>query len=466
MQNKSRNLLFIISIYIKIILYENIICKQNSNTNNHEGKCLYISTKTGSEIINFHKFKNNKHKFSSNIDGNEAKKWNINLCNDTHYTKYENISENIIEKMAYDSQIVYTDDDKINYNFAGAYFFLKNDKDKIRLIKNDSSYIYQPQSGGLCNSNTNSSYKALFIFENSKVKDKKYAEIYGLPNITDCNPTLKIHFDIEYSKDYLILQKVLNDGYILTGILFILLGIYLCFIAFKFIILTKIIICLIFGQIIIFCFEIIFVGNSSALKGKLYILIIFIGILISCPLGYYSLTNDKFYFFLLAFSSGFVNGIYVFDICFIGTNCILTPDILIDIILIFTISFISLIQILPNNYFYYPPVIGSYILIRGISLLIYNASGKYGYRDLQLLLYLIRLYENDLVDKYLKNDFKIFWIYIIFNTILFIGSEIFNYFLNKKNIETLIEKEEDENFDDSSERSNSSYNINDSLKEN
>lgn len=465
MQNKSRYLLFIISIYLKTFLIEIITCKENIN---HEGKCLYISTKSGSEIINFYKFKNNKHKFNININGDETRKWNINLCNDTSYIKYENISGNISEKMVYDSQIVYTDDGKTNYNLAGAFFFLKNNKDKIILTKNDSNYIYQPQSGGICNSNINSNYQTLVIFENSKVSDKKYAEIYELPNINDCNPILKVHFDIEYSKDYLILQKILNDGYIFSGILFILLGIYLCFIACKFINLTKIIISNIFGQIIIFSFEILFVGNSSALKGKLYILIIILGIIISCPLAYYSRVSDKLYFFLLAFSSGFVNGVYIFDMCFIGTNCILTPDILIDVILIFTISFISLIHILPKNYFYYPPVIGSYIIIRGISLLIYNINGKYGYIDLQILLYLIRLYENDLVDKYLKNDFKNFWIYVIFNAILLIGSEIFNYFLMQKDKETLIQKEEenDEISENSSIRSISSYNINDNLKEN
>ena len=218
-----------------------------------------------------------------------------------------------------------------------------------------------------------------------------------------------------------------------------------------------------------FCFEIIVVGNISAFKGNLYILIIIIGTILGGLLGYFCIKKDKLYLILLAFSSGFVNGIYVFDMCFIKTNCDLTIDILIDVVLIFTISFISLMYIAPKNHIYYPPIIGSYILIRGISLFMYKFNKKMGYRDLQLLLYLVKLYENDLVDSYLKNDFKFFWVYVIFISLILILSEIHNYLLNKKNIDAFIEdedsEEENEN-ENGTELSNEPLNINNSSRNN
>ena len=177
----------------------------------------------------------------------------------------------------------------------------------------------------------------------------------------------------------------------------------------------------------------------------IYFLMIFLGLLIGGVMLYFSLKNDRLYLILLSFSSGFVNGIFVFDMCFIGTSCRLSPAILVDVILIFSISFIALIQIVPKNSIYYPPVIGSYIFIRGISLIVYNSSGKVGYRDLQLLLYLLRLHEYDLVDQYLDEDFKYFWVYVVFNAILLALSEIFNYITNKNIVESFIDDETEEN---------------------
>ena len=460
---KNKSIFSFVNIFLNIILLKNIICTE------HEGKCVYISTESGSEIINFHKFKNNKHKFHSNIISKEKEKWSINLCNDTNYVKYYNNSNN--NRLAYDSQIVYTDtDNKKNYILTGGYLKIKNNKDeKFKLIKENNKYIYQAQLGNFCDENKKINYSTSIIFESGKVDNKKYAEIYEIPDIDVCSPTLKLYYDNEYSKDYLILQKVLNDGYIFIGTIFISLGIFLCIFSSQFLYLTKIIISLIFAQIIMFCFEIIVVGNSTAFKGNLYILIIIIGTILGGLLGYFCIKKDKLYLILLAFSSGFVNGIYVFDMCFIKTNCDLTIDILIDVVLIFTISFISLMYIAPKNHIYYPPIIGSYILIRGISLFMYKFNKKMGYRDLQLLLYLVKLYENDLVDSYLKNDFKFFWVYVIFISLILILSEIHNYLLNKKNIDAFIEDEDDEEENENengTELSNEPLNINNSSRNN
>ena len=462
MKKKLKQIIFCFYIYL-IYLSHNILCQKNNN-NYEDNKCVYILTKTGSEIINFHKFSKDKFKFSSsiNINDTEIKKWSINLCNDTLYTKFSNDDNNTW----YDSQIVYTNN-MINYRLTGAFLKKNNNNKAIHLIENNGEYIYQAQLGGECKG---SYYNTSIIFNNYNVEDKECAELYYLPNNVEeeCNHQIKLYFNLDYAKDYLILQKVLNDGYLIIGIIFIILGIYLCFFSFQNLKVTKIIICLIFGQIKAFCFEILIIGNSTALKANIYILIIIIGFIISCPFIYFSLKYDKLYLFLLAFCSGFINGIYVFDMCFIGTNCSITIDILINVVIIFTISFIVLMKILPKNHFFYPPIIGSYILIRGISLIIYNASGKLGYRDLQLLIYLIQLYENDLVEHYLKNDFGYFWIYIILIGLILILTEIYNYSMNKKkknNEEDLIDNEEEVEENDR-EMSNASLNINDNNRSN
>jgi hypothetical protein len=436
MKNKLKNIIFYFNIFFQFLIFQKINCKKNYY--NHEGKCVYIRTNTGSKIINFHKFSVRENILNLNDkDSNEKKIWSINLCNDTTYEIYNNS-----ELLGYDSQIVYTDE-KRNYKLTGPFLKAKNEKEKNKLISNDDKYIYYSHSGELCNNGKN--YNTTFIYEKNKVKDKEYAEIKELPNISQCNNILEISYDEDYSIDYLILQIILNDAYIFSAILFILLGLYLSFLSFKFLILTKIIICAIFGQIFIFTFEILIIGNSTSLKEYICILMIFLGLLIGGVMAYYSLKNNRLYLILLSFSSGFVNGIFVFDMCFIGTSCRLSPAILVDVILIFSISFIALIQIVPKNSIYYPPVIGSYIFIRGISLIVYNLSGKVGYRDLQLLLYLLRLHEYDLVDQYLDKDFKYFWIYVVFNAILLALSEIFNYIINKNIVESFIDDETEEN---------------------
>ena len=429
MKYNPKQIIFYISIYIKLFLISNVICKER---NNREGKCVYLNTETGSEIINFYKFKNNKYKYSPNyiINKNEKDKWFINFCNDT---TYKNITEDNNRKEYYNSQIVYTDNEENKFFvFTGGFFKQREEGPRLKLNKTNKQYSYSTNHGDICNKKDNINYKTTIIFEEGNVIDKEYVEIYHLPNKSNCTNNLNVYFDLDYSKDYLILQKVLNDGYIFTSIIFILLGIYLCFLTSINLPLTKVIISLVFGQIIMFTIEILFVGNSSALKGYLYILILIIGLLVGGVIGFLSCIYDKFYLIILSFSSGFVNAIFVFDICFIGSNCTLTPIILIDVILIFTISFIALIRIVPKNYIYYPPVIGSYTLIRGISLIIYNASGKYGYRDLQLLLFLTTLNENDFLDEFLKNDFKYFWVYIIFICLILILSEIIAYLIDKK----------------------------------
>lgn len=430
------NIYFLFTFFYFIINLTNIKCKGNKTE--YKGTCLYLENDSGSKIIDFHKFKIiSKQDYKSFfLNESDSKHWSINICNDTIYKNNTNNT-----KYKYDSQIVWHNDNEIK-RIAGPFYKYTNNFDKNYISKEDGKYIYNTQKGDLCNGDTN--YTTTISYNPSNNIANGLFTISNLPeNLDYCENKIEINFNLEKTTDYLILQQLLNDYYGITGFLFILFGIYLCFFSFRYFRTTKIIICLIFGQIILFSIDIAFIGNSTSLKDKLIIVIILIGILIGLVFYYICLYYERLYLYLLAFCSGFVNGIFVFDICFIYSNCILTPAIFVDVILIFIVSFISLVKILPRNNIYYPPVIGSYILMRGISLFTYNLSGKMRFIDLQLFLYLVRRYEDDLISQYLDNDFNYFWIYIILNTFILIMSEIINNLLSKKMDD--IEKDEDIN---------------------
>lgn len=430
------NIYFLFTFFYFIINLSNIKCKGNKTE--YKGTCLYLENDSGSKIIDFHKFKiKSKEDYKSFfLNESDSKHWSINICNDTIYKNNTNNT-----KYKYDSQIVWHNDNEIK-RIAGPFYKYTNNFDKNYISKEDGKYIYNAQKGDLCNGDTN--YTTTISYNPSNNIANGLFTISNLPeNLDYCENKIEINFNLEKTTDYLILQQLLNDYYGITGSLFILFGIYLCFFAFRYFRTTKIIICLIFGQIILFSIDIAFIGNSTSLKDKLIIVIILIGILIGLVFYYICLYYERLYLYLLAFCSGFVNGIFVFDMCFIYSNCILTPAIFVDVILIFIVSFISLVKILPRNNIYYPPVIGSYILMRGISLFTYNLSGNMRFIDLQLFLYLIRRYEEDLISQYLDSDFNYFWIYIILNAFILIMSEIINNLLSKKMDD--IEKDEDIN---------------------
>ena len=110
--------------------------------------------------------------------------------------------------------------------------------------------------------------------------------------------------------------------------------------------------------------------------------------------------------------------------------------------------------IIPRNYIYYPPFIGSYLLIRGISLFIYNTTDKGGFGDLNLLIYLIKLQEADLVEELFDNDYKYFYIYLIFIGLILIGSEVLIFLKNKNERELSFDLEDDETSESNSIRMN------------
>lgn len=409
----------IISFLIFYIFFSRKFINCSSDRKKHFGKCVYISTDTGSTIINFHKYKNKDY-------SPQNKKYSINLCNDTQYDKWVNGTK----KLGIDSQIAYYLDPTGSVRLAGPFYVLQNKSlASVSILdkKDEDKYIYKPQFGDFCNNDKKNNYSTSIIFEHKDISNED-VEISEYPNPNDCNPVLKVYYNKEYATDYLLLQKVLNNCFIFTGIIFILGGVYLSFIHFKFPSITKILISVVFGQLIMFNIAMIFIDNNTKLKDYFYILILCLGLVISAPFIYFTRSYEKLYYIILSFSAGYVCGIFIYEIIFFNTNSVLTQSILIDVLLIFTTTFIGLNLIIPRHYIYYPPFIGGYILIRGFSLFIYNISDKGGFGDLHLLIYLIKLQEQDLVDEYFENDYKYFYIYLIFIGLIIIGSDILVYF--------------------------------------
>ena len=432
------NLFFSFLIYYILFTLSNINC--SSNREKHFGKCVYISTETGSKIINLYKY-TNKSSYEKNFS--------INICNDTIYDI--NINETIQKK--FDSQIVYYKYiNKTNYTIlAGSFNFITNtslaNPSILNKIDTNDIYLYKPQSGEACGHNKSLNYSINVIFVNSN-DSKENSTIIEYPNVSECNSTFKINYNIEYATDYLLLQITLNNAYFFTGIVFIILGIFLNFLSFRFQRITKIVISLVFGQLIMFNIAMIFISYNTSLKNYLFILIICLGLVVSAPFIYFTPKFEKLYSIISSFSAGYVTGIFIYQIFFYKTNSALSQSILIDVIIISTSSFIALNLVIPRNVIYYPPFIGSYILIRGISLFIYNLSDKGGFGDLHLLIYLIKLQEHDLVEKYFEKDYRHFYIYLIAIGIVLIIGEIIILLKNKnKRVLSFTDLEEDDTID-------------------
>ena len=158
------------SSLINFIIYIILYCIKDINTTSerkpHFGKCVYISKNTGSQVINFYKYRNRDYS-----PKNES--FQFNLCNDTIYTKWENGSK----ETKFDSQIVYKNDNlNISTRLTGPFHYLKDTswKDETILLKKEGVevYIYKAQYGDFCNEDKKNNYSTSIIYLHKNI-DKK-----------------------------------------------------------------------------------------------------------------------------------------------------------------------------------------------------------------------------------------------------------------------------------------------------
>lgn len=232
--------------------------------------------------------------------------------------------------------------------------------------------------------------------------------------------TIEVNFDD--ITVHLLIQRIINNYYIPTGIIFILIGIFLCFFGFYQDI-AKLIISMIFGELITFIILVIIADISIQYFELLFICI---GLILGVIISYFSLFYIHFYKVIISFTTGIIFGLIFVDILFINNMTHLIISILADSIIISSISFYISLKILKKYYIFLNSIIGGYILIRGLSILLFKLLR---YRELFLMIYFMENHEWDYFDnsnRELKWDY--FWIYDLLTLCCIIISIFFYYY--------------------------------------
>lgn len=264
--------------------------------------------------------------------------------------------------------------------------------------------------------------------------------ISNFPNPEDSFTNMTVQVNFDGITRHLLIQRVFNNYYILTGIIFLIIGIILCFFG-TFDVLPVISVCMIFGQIIsFFVFEII-IGINKKWFEFLYIAI---GILIGGLSIFLSAKNNNIYKSILGITSGIIFGIYIAEIFIFSSSFILIYSVFLDTLLISIVSFLIIVRIIKKYYTFLYSLIGGYILVRGLSILLFKWLR---YRELQIILYFIDRNEWEYIINNSKDDlWNSYYIYDILILVSIVISMIFywiqrNFFKSK----LLKSKKEEQN---------------------
>ena len=236
------------------------------------------------------------------------------------------------------------------------------------------------------------------------MKDREYI-VRNYPNIhTDStNMTIEVNFDD--ITIHLLIQRIINNYYIPTGIIFILIGIFLCFFG-QYQDVAKLIISTIFGELITFIILVIIAEISIKFFELIFI---GLGIIISVIIAYFSLFYIQFYKVIISSTTGIIFGLIFVDVLFINNMTHLIIPVLADSIIVSSIFFFIILKILKKYYIFLYSIIGGYILIRGLSILLFKSLR---YRELYLMIYFMENHEWDYFDND-KRELKwdLFWLY-------------------------------------------------------
>ena len=264
--------------------------------------------------------------------------------------------------------------------------------------------------------------------------------ISNFPNPEDSFTNMTVQVNFDGITRHLLIQRVFNNYYIITGIIFLIIGIILCFFG-TFDVLPVISVCTIFGQIIsFFVFEII-IGINKKWFEFLYIAI---GILIGGLSIFLSAKNHNIYKSILGITSGIIFGIYIAEIFIFSSSFILIYSVFLDTLLISIVSFLIIVRIIKKYYTFLYSLIGGYILVRGLSILLFKWLR---YRELQIILYFIDRNEWEYIINNSKDDlWNSYYIYDILILVFIVIRMIFywiqrNFFKSK----LLKSKKEEQN---------------------
>ena len=326
-------------------------------------------------------------------------------------------------ELFYDSSVIYRDNNGNCIRMAGRFF--QNETNNYLTKINDKKFEYITTLGDKCG---DSFYYTKYNFINSDKKEEKNVEYNNLKapsDITDCSIDINIHINFQESTEYLLIQKFLNDYWIATGIIFLIIGIYLMFLA-QNKKATKILISIIFGEIFTFTNACCLFG----LKGRyMEWILLSLGIIIGIIIGYFCLKGrNRIYKTILAINAGLIFGIIIFDFIFCHQNYMLAEILFTDSVLIFIGLTIVTVFLVPEYHYLCDSIIGSYLFIRGISVLMQKLGKYVRFRELQLLLYFLNRYELPYPNYLYKNFWPFYFVYDIF-IVIFIGVSMFYYII-------------------------------------
>ena len=346
----------------------------------------------------------------------------------------------------YDSLAIYRRQSGKCIKIANKFFNNETYLVKKKQIKNTDPEIYiYNTTGDECYSNNTTTiyYKTTYQFTNVKKQESVGYDKIHVPDSQmreSCERLLKIDVNFEKITDQLLIQKFFSNYHIVTGIIFVIVGALLLAFA-KYKKLTKFVIGIIFGEIFVFTF---FVGMIGIHYKHMEWAFFTTGLAIGGFVGYFCLGGSRLFRVILALDCGYIFGLIFFDIFFTHLCTRLSEILLADTLIIFMSLSVVIMCLNHSLHYFYDSIIGSYIFIRGLCCLIKDAGKYAGYRELNLLLYLISKNEIELAKYYYENSWPIYYIYII---LMFaaMAASITYYFLKayKKDDDYVKEKDED-----------------------
>ena len=328
-------------------------------------------------------------------------------------------------KLKSDSQIIYNKRKNI-IRLTGPFYKNKN---KGKIIDMNKKIIIKTSLGDGING-TNYSTDIIFI-NNKSISDRNYY-IENYPSINQPINNMTVHVNFDNITKYLLIQRLFNNYYIITGIIFLIIGIILCFFG-SFKTLTITIVCIIFGEFITFIFFELIIGINEIYYE---FLLLIIGLVIGGLSLYFCWKYIFIYNIILGLTSGTIFGIYLLEIYIFPSSYYLIYSIFIDTLLISNASFLVFTRVVKKYNIYLNSLIGGYIFVRGLSILLF----KYlRYRELQLIIYFAIRSEWEFFNNKSNDElnWNLFWIYDILIVVVIIISIIFykiqkHYYFSKR----------------------------------
>jgi hypothetical protein len=336
----------------------------------------------------------------------------------------------------FDSLIIYRFHSGKCRRITGRYFNYKHYLKKI----NNENFTYTTIGDSFKEGNYTTIFK--FIHEKTDISGVNYLKLKSPLEYNEdiFERTLEIYTDFDRHKEHLLIQKYFDKYYIPTGIVFLIIGGYLLFFA-RLKITTKFVIGVVFGELFAFTLGVAIIGvNQNYLEWAFFAA----GLAIGACVGYFSLGANRFYKVILAITAGFIFGLIIYDVLFTHLVSRYSIIFLIDTLIIFIALSILVICLQPSFHYFYDSIVGCYIFIRGLCTLMHKAGPKARYRELQLMLYVIKRYEMEYARWLYLNEWPIYYVYTILMFVFMAGSIVFYYFkAYKKDEEDESEKEKE-----------------------